>query len=84
MWNRPSPIEASTLMGLTHKSYEGRTPRTLTKEDFANDPRLRNMAFDPRYEYTGYVDSDLMKIAPGASASLAGDPRALYFRDLAR
>ena len=25
-----------------------------------------------------------MKVAPGASASLAGDPRALFFRDLAR
>ena len=83
-WNRISPIQATTLRDLTHGSYEGRTARTLTKEDFINDPRLKGIAFDPRYEYSGYVDSDLMKVAPGASASLAGDPRALFFRDLAR
>lgn len=83
-WDRSSPIQATTLRDLTKGSYEGRTARTLTKEDFANDPRLKGMAYDPRYEYSGYVDSDLMKVAPGASASLAADPRAAYFRDLAR
>ncbi len=83
-WGRVSPIEATTLRDLAHKSYEGRTARTLTKEDFQNDPRLKNYAWDPRYEWTGYLDSDLMKVAPGASASLSADPRAAYFRDLSR
>lgn len=83
-WDRSSPIQATTLRELTQDSYKGRTARMLTKEDFANDPRLKRMAFDPRYEYTGYVDSDLMKVAPGASASLAADPRAAFFRDQAR
>lgn len=83
-WDRSSPIQATTLRELTQDSYKGRTPRTLTREDFAKDPRLKGMAYDPRYEYTGYVDSDLMKVAPGASASLAADPRAAFFRDLAR
>lgn len=84
MWDRPSAIQATTLRDLTYQSYKDRTPRTLTKEDFETDPRLRGQVMDPRYEYTGYLDSDLMKVAPGASASLAGDSRAEFFRDQAR
>ena len=84
-WDRSSPIQATSLRELTQDSYKGRTPRTLTKEDFKNDPRLAGKyAYDPRYEWTGYLDSDLMKVAPGASASLAGDPRAAFFREQAR
>lgn len=84
-WDRVSPIQATTLRELTQDSYKGRTPRTLTAEDFKNDPRLAGKyAYDPRYEWTGYLDSDLMKVAPGASASLAGDPRAAFFREQAR
>lgn len=83
-WDRTSPIAATTLRDLTYKSYEHRTPRDLTAEDFKNDPRLLNYKMDPRYKYTGYLDSDLMKVAPGASASLVGDPRAEFFRDQAR
>lgn len=84
MWTRRSPIEAVTLRDLTYDSYKGRTPRDLTAADFQNDPRLKNYKWDPRYRWSGYLDSDLMKVAPGASASLASDPRAAYFRDLAR
>lgn len=83
-WDRVSPIEATTLRDLTYKNYEHRTPRDLTIDDFKNDPRLAKYKMDPRYQYTGYLDSDLMKIAPGASASLVGDPRAAFFRDQAR
>ena len=83
-WKRTSPIEATTLRDLTYDSYKGRTARDLTREDFKNDPRLKNYAYDPRYQYSGYLDSDLMKVAPGASASLAADPRAAFFRDQAR
>ena len=83
-WDRVSPIEATTLRDLTYKSYEHRTPRDLTADDFKNDPRLAKYKMDPRYQYTGYLDSDLMKVAPGASASLVGDPRAAFFRDQAR
>lgn len=84
-WDRSSPIQATSLRELTQDSYKGRTPRTLTREDFKNDPRLAGKyAYDPRYEWTGYLDSDLMKVAPGASASIAGDPRAAFFREQAR
>ena len=81
-WDRSSPIQATSLRELTQDSYKGRTPRTLTKEDFEKDPRLiGKYKFDPRYEWTGYLDSDLLKNAPGASASLVGDPRANFFRE---
>ena len=83
-WGRISPIEATTLRDLTYDHYKGRTARDLTREDFKTDPSLRNYAYDPRYQYSGYLDSDLMKVAPGASASLAADPRAAFFRDQAR
>ena len=83
-WGRTSPIEATTLRDLTYDSYKGRTARDLTGEDFKNDPRLKSYAYDPRYQYSGYLDSDLMKVAPGASASLAADPRAAFFREQAR
>ena len=83
-WRRSSPIQAATLRDLAFDSYKNRTPRVLTKEDFKNDPRLAGYEYDPRYEYTGYLYSDLLKGASGASASLIADPRAAYFRDLAR
>lgn len=82
-WDRTSPIEATTLRDLTFDSYKGRTARALTEEDF-KDPRLANYKYDPNYQWTGYLDSDLMKVAPGASLAIAGDPRAAFFREQAR
>lgn len=83
-WGRTSPVQATTLTELARSNYEHRTPRILTKADFDSDPRLKNYKWDPRYEWTGYLDSDLMKVAPGASASLKADPRAAYFREQSR
>lgn len=84
MWTRTSPIQAASLLDLTYDSYKGRSARSLTANDFANDPRLANYAYDPRYQYTGYLDSDLMKVAPGASLALQGDPRAAFYREKSR
>ena len=82
-WDRSAPIEATTLRDLTQDAYKGRTARILTENDF-NDPRLAGYKYDPKYEWTGYLYSDLMKNAPGASLALAGDPRAAFFREQAR
>ena len=82
-WDRTSPIEATTLRDLTMDSYKGRQARVLTQNDFS-DPRLAGYKYDPKYEWTGYLYSDLLKNAPGASLALAGDPRAAFFRDQAR
>ena len=67
------------MLDLTFDSYKGRTPRDLT----ADDLRAAGIPYDSRYQYTGYLDSDLMKVAPGAAMSIAADPRAAYFRNLA-
>lgn len=83
IWDRTSPIEATTLRDLTFDSYKGRTARALTEEDF-KDPRLANYKYDKNYDWTGYLYSDLLKNAPGASLALAGDPRAAYFREEAK
>jgi hypothetical protein len=82
-WNESSPMEAVSLRDLTYDSYKGRTARTLTQSDFS-DPRLAGYKYDPKYEWTGYLDSDLMKVAPGASLALAGDVRGDFFREQAR
>lgn len=78
-WDRSSPIEATSLLDLTFDSYKNRTPRDLT----AADLRAAGIPYNSRYQYTGYLDSDLMKVAPGAAMSIAADPRAAYFRNLA-
>lgn len=80
-----TPIEAVTLRELTQDSYKGRTPRVLNQQDF-NDPRLKDNGYtwDPNYEWTGYLRSDLLKNAPGAILSLAADPRFAFFREQAR
>lgn len=84
-WNsftRTSPIEAATLQELTKSGYEGRTARLLSAADF-NDPRLKGYTYDPNYEWSGYLYSDLLKGAPGAVMSASADPRMAYFRNLA-
>lgn len=83
VWDRTSPIEATSLLDLTYDSYKNRTPRDLTAADFIESNGLTPGMFDKRYQYTGYLNSDLMKVAPGAAMSIAADPRAAYFRDLA-
>jgi hypothetical protein len=85
-WNsfmRTSPIEAATLQELTKSGYEGRTARLLSAADFS-DPRLKNYTYDPKYEWSGYLYSDLLKGAPGAILSASADPRMRFFRDLAQ
>lgn len=84
-WNsftRTSPVEAATLQELTKSAYEGRTARLLSAADF-NDPRLKGYTYDPNYEWSGYLYSDLLKGAPGAVMSASADPRMAYFRNIA-
>lgn len=76
-WDRSSPIEAISLRDLTYNSYANRTARDLTKEDLLQ----AGIPYDSRYKYTGYLDSDLMKVAPGAALSISQDPRAAFFRN---
>ena len=80
-----SPIEAVTLQDLTKSHYAGRQARVLNQQDF-NDPRLKGKGYNwnPRYEWSGYLRSDLLKNAPGAILSLSADPRFAFFKEEAR
>ena len=84
-WDRTSPIEAVTLQDLTRNHYKDRQARVLNQQDF-NDPRLKGKGYnwDPKYEWSGYLRSDLLKNAPGAILSLAADPRFAFFKEEAR
>jgi len=79
VWARTSPIEAASLLDLTYDSYKNRSARDATVEEL----RAIGYPADPKYQYTAYLDSDLMKVAPGAAMAIAADPRAAYFRHLA-
>ena len=81
MWNRPSPVEATSLLDLTYDFYKNRTPKDLTKAEVESIP---GYTYDPKYQYTGYLDPDILAVAPGAAAALQADPRFAYFVDQAR
>jgi len=84
IWNRTSPIEAASLLDLTYDYYKNRTPRDLTAADFIESNGLNASMFDPKYQYSGYLNSDLLNNAQGAALGIANDPRAAYFRELAK
>lgn len=83
IWNRTSPIEAATLQQLTKNAYEGRQARLLSAVDFEDERLKGKYQYDPKYEWSGYLYSDLLKGAPGAILSNSADPRMQYFRHLA-
>ena len=79
-WNRTSPSELKTLKELTEPWYNQRTAHILDKagvESFG-------MQYDPRYNYTGFTDQDLLDIAAGQTPGWNGSIYAGYYRDLAR
>lgn len=80
MWNRPSPVEATSLLGLTYDFYKNRTPRDLTAGDFEGT----GYTYDPRYQYTGYMNSDLLSAAPGVANALSADPRFEFYKEQAK
>lgn len=84
IWNRTSPVEAASLLDLTYDYYKNRTPRDLTAADFIESNGLSASMYNPRYQYSGYLDSDLLNNAQGAALGIANDPRAAYFKELSR
>lgn len=80
MWDRPSPVEATSLLGLTYDFYKNRTPRDLTAGDFEGT----GYTYDPKYQYTGYMNSDLLSAAPGVANALVADPRFEFYKEQAR
>lgn len=82
-WDRTSPIEAASLQDLTKSGYQGRQARLLSAADFEDERLKGKYQYDPKYEWSGYLYSDLLKGAPGAILSNSADPRMQYFRHLA-
>lgn len=79
IWSRTSPTEAKTLKELTEAWYNNRTPEMLNEEDV----KSFGMAYDPRYNYTGFADRHLLDIAAGETPGWRGSLYADYYRDLA-
>ena len=79
IWSRTSPTEAKTLKELTEAWYNNRTPEMLNEDDV----KSFGMAYDPRYNYTGFADRHLLDIAAGETPGWRGSLYADYYRDLA-
>jgi hypothetical protein len=80
VWNRTSPAEMKTLKEVTEDWYNQRQAHMLDKagvESFG-------MKYDPRYNYKGFTDQDLLDIAAGQTPGWNGSIYADYYRDVAK
>lgn len=79
-WNRLSPTEMKSLKELTETLYNSRTARDLTAEDL----KAAGIPYDKRYQYSGYLYSDLLNTAKGFTPGWNDTVYSQYYRDLAR
>ena len=78
-WNRTAPVEMKTLKELTENWYNNRTARDLTEADL----KAAGIPYDKRYQYTGYLDSDILNVARGNTPGWNDTVYSRYYRDLA-
>ena len=78
-WNRTAPAEMKTLKELTENWYNNRTARDLTEADL----KAAGIPYDKRYQYTGYLDSDILNVARGNTPGWNDTVYSRYYRDLA-
>lgn len=81
MWNRTSPIESMTLQQFVHPSFANLRPHVLTRDEAISRVGAE---YDPTYEYTGIVRSDMERAMRESLPGLIGDPRYQFFREQAR
>jgi hypothetical protein len=79
IWNRTSPTEMKTLKELTESWYNNRTARDLTEADL----KAAGIPYDKRYQYSGYLDSDILNVARGNTPGWNDSVYSRYYRDLA-
>ena len=79
-WNRPAPTTIKTIKEATNDWFDKRTAHDLTPEQM----RAEGYAFNPIYDYTGFLYNDLLetagKMTPGWQSSL----EAKYYRAQAK
>lgn len=80
VWNRLSPVEAKSLKALTESSFNNRTAHLLTEQEVKDF----GLTYDPRGQYKGFTQQDLLDIANTTAPGLTGTIYADYFRDLAK
>ena len=78
MWNRTSPIESMTLQQFVHPSFANLKPHVLTRDEAISRVGAE---YDPTYEYTGIVQSDMERAMRESLPGLIGDPRYQFFRE---
>lgn len=83
-WDRLSPVQAKSLKDATDEWFDKRTAHLLTKDQVASFGDNYAKAYDPRYDYTGYTDDDLMNVAGENIPGWRGTFYADYFRDRAK
>ena len=79
-WNRVSPTQMKSLKELTEQLYNSRTARDLTEEDL----KAAGIPYDSRYQYSGYLDSDILNTAKGFTPGWNDSVYSEYYRDLAK
>lgn len=80
IWQWSSPSEAPALGEYTSPMYEKRTARPLTKEEVVGF----GSPYDPRQDYTGYLESDLLNNAVENLPAFLNTPYGRYQQYLAK
>lgn len=80
VWGYSSPSAAPTLQDFIEPYYNKRQARPLTQEEVVAE----GVQYDPLYNYTGYLDKDLLEDAEANLPAILNTPFGQYQRELAR
>ena len=82
IWMYTSPMQARGLKELTSDWFDKRTAHDLTPEEVASFGP--GYTYDPRYQYKGFTEGDLLRMAGAGVPGFTGTIWADYYRDLAK
>ena len=80
VWDVLSPTKYETLKAATQSWFDKRTPHTLSKQDVESF----GQTYDPKYDYTGFTQQDLMDIAGSNTPGWIDSTIAKYYRNVAK
>lgn len=81
MWDRPSPVEATSFQELVHPSFINIKPHLLSREEAISRVGAE---YDPTYEYTGVTKADMERAMRDNLPGLIGMPGYQYYREVAK